>query len=135
MSARRSFPPILLRFARHCCTSRILHLEPVGRAARTVGGILALRDDALKPHFAGVGEDGRPVAFDMLVEPDAGAGLGHDRCERDAPAAFRGVGEDGLSGSGGGRAAQLLSSAAEAPAARLIGTDGAEEVNLAKGRP
>ena len=22
------------------------------------------------------------VAFDMLVEPDAGAGLGHDRCER-----------------------------------------------------
>ena len=43
--------------------------------------------------------------------------------------------EDGLSGSGGGRAAQLLSSAAEAPAARLIGTDGAEEVNLAKGRP
>ena len=41
--------------------------------------------------------------------------------------------EDGLSGSGGGR--QLLSSAAEAAAARLIGTDGAEEVNLAKGRP
>src|SRR5262249_62065667 len=45
--------------------------------------------------------------------------------------------EDGLSRSGGGRAAQhaLLSSAAEAAAARLIGTDGAEEVNLAKGRP
>jgi hypothetical protein len=29
-----------------------------------------------------VGEDGRAVALDMLVEPDAGAGLGHDRCER-----------------------------------------------------
>src|SRR5258708_4695946 len=29
-----------------------------------------------------MGEDGRAVAFDMLVEPDAGAGLGHDRCER-----------------------------------------------------
>src|SRR5262245_60062724 len=27
-------------------------------------------------------EDGRAIAFDMLVEPDAGAGLGHDRCER-----------------------------------------------------
>ena len=31
---------------------------------------------------AGMGEDGRAVAFDMLIEPDAGAGLGHDRCER-----------------------------------------------------
>jgi len=28
------------------------------------------------------GEDGRGVALDMLVEPDAGAGLGHDRRER-----------------------------------------------------
>ena len=27
-------------------------------------------------------EDGRAVAFDMLVEPDAGSGLGQDRCER-----------------------------------------------------
>jgi hypothetical protein len=26
-------------------------------------------------------EDGRAVALDMLVEPDAGAGLGHDRRE------------------------------------------------------
>ena len=29
-----------------------------------------------------MGEDGRAVAFDMLVEPDTGAGLGQDRCER-----------------------------------------------------
>jgi hypothetical protein len=29
-----------------------------------------------------MGEDGRAVAFDMLVEPDAGAGLGQNRCER-----------------------------------------------------
>jgi len=29
-----------------------------------------------------MGEDGRAVALDMLVEPDAGAGLGHDRCKR-----------------------------------------------------
>ena len=31
--------------------------------------------------LAGVGEDGRAVALDT-VEPDAGAGLGHDRRER-----------------------------------------------------
>ena len=29
-----------------------------------------------------MGEDGWAVALDMLVEPDAGLGLGHDRCER-----------------------------------------------------
>ena len=29
-----------------------------------------------------MGEDGRAIALDMLIEPDAGAGLGHDRCER-----------------------------------------------------
>jgi len=29
-----------------------------------------------------MGEDGRAVAFHVLVEPDAGASLGHDRCER-----------------------------------------------------
>jgi hypothetical protein len=71
---------ILLCFASHRRTSRVLHLEPVGRAAGTVGGILALRYDAFKTHFASVREDGRAVAFDMLVEPDAGTGLGQDRC-------------------------------------------------------
>jgi hypothetical protein len=29
-----------------------------------------------------MGEDGRAVAFDMLVEPNARSGLGQDRCER-----------------------------------------------------
>src|SRR5262245_3372533 len=29
-----------------------------------------------------MGEDGRAVALDMLVEPDARSSLGHDRCER-----------------------------------------------------
>ena len=33
-----------------------------------------------EPPLAGIGEDGRAV--DILVEPDAGAGFGHDRCER-----------------------------------------------------
>jgi hypothetical protein len=56
--------------------------EPIGRAAGTVGGILPLRHVAFEPHLAGMGEDGRAVAFDMLIEPDAGASLGQDRCER-----------------------------------------------------
>jgi hypothetical protein len=42
---------------------------------------LALRDNGFEAKLAGVGEDGRAVALDMLIEPDAGAGLGHDRCE------------------------------------------------------
>src|SRR5215510_9494768 len=29
-----------------------------------------------------MGEDGRAVALDMLIEPDAGSSLGHDRCKR-----------------------------------------------------
>src|SRR5262249_32706740 len=34
------------------------------------------------PILHAMGEDGRAVALDMRVEPDAGAGLGDDRCER-----------------------------------------------------
>src|SRR6516165_5608734 len=60
----------------------ILNLEPIGGAPRTVGRILALRDDAFEAKLAGVGEDGRAVTSQMLIEPDAGAGLGHDRGER-----------------------------------------------------
>jgi hypothetical protein len=29
-----------------------------------------------------MGEDGLAIAFDMLIEPDAGVSLGHDRCQR-----------------------------------------------------
>ena len=29
-----------------------------------------------------MGEDSRAVTFHVFVEPNAGAGLGHDRCER-----------------------------------------------------
>jgi hypothetical protein len=43
---------------------------------------LALRDDAFKPHLAGMGEDGRAVAFHMFVEPDAWAGLGQHHFQR-----------------------------------------------------
>jgi hypothetical protein len=66
-------PAILFRLSLHRRRIRILHLEPVGRAAGTVDGILALRDDAFKAKLAGVGKDGRAIAFDMLIEPDAGA--------------------------------------------------------------
>src|SRR5260221_7076623 len=43
------------RFTGRC--SRVLHFEPVGRAARTVGRVLPLRHDTFEPHLAGVGED------------------------------------------------------------------------------
>src|SRR5262249_7958440 len=66
----------------HCRSIRVLHFKPIGRAAGTVEGVLALRNNAFEAKLAGMGEDGRAVALDMLVEPDAGAGLGHDRCER-----------------------------------------------------
>ena len=41
-------PPVLLRFPLHRRSRRVLHLEPIGRAAGTVGGILALRDNAFE---------------------------------------------------------------------------------------
>src|SRR5215831_16704063 len=73
---------VLLRFPLYGRCIQVLHLEPVRRAAGTVDGILALRDDAFETKLAGIGEDGRAVALHMLVEPDAGAGLGHDIRER-----------------------------------------------------
>ena len=36
-------------------------------------------ETAAEGDFAGMGEHGRAVALDMLIEPDAGAGLGHKR--------------------------------------------------------
>jgi hypothetical protein len=60
----------------------VLHLEPIGRAARTVGRVLPLRHDTFEPDLAGMGEDGRAIALDMLVEPDAGACLGQHACKR-----------------------------------------------------
>src|SRR5215472_1610263 len=39
------------------------------------------RHDTFEPHLAGMGENGRAVALD-IVEPDARSSLGHDRCER-----------------------------------------------------
>ncbi len=41
-----------------------------------------------------MGKNGGAVAFDMLVEPDTGRSLGHDRCERGL-AHFQRIGIDG----------------------------------------
>src|SRR5258705_334745 len=47
-----------------------------------VGRILPLRHDAFEPELAGVGEHGRAVALNVLVEPNAWAGLRQGGCER-----------------------------------------------------
>src|SRR5436190_2029056 len=77
-----SFAPVLFLFARHRRSRRVFHFKPVRRASRTVGRVLPLRHDAFEPHLAGMGEHGRAVALDMLVEPNTGTGLTQDRCER-----------------------------------------------------
>src|SRR5262245_33090064 len=75
----------------------VLHFEPIGRAAGTVGRVLPLRDDAFKTQCASMGEDGRAVHLHVFVEPDAGASLGHDRASVALPrgdsASFRGIAE------------------------------------------
>ena len=86
----RSFAPILFGFALHGRCIRVLHFEPIRRAARTVGGILALRHNALESHLAGVGEDGRAVAFQMLVEAQAKASFGQ-RTSKRGLAHFQGI--------------------------------------------
>ena len=79
----RFLPVIFLFFPLHGRRVRVLHVEPIGRAAGTVGRVLALRHDTFEPKLAGMSEDGRAIAFHVFIEPDAGAGLGHDRRERD----------------------------------------------------
>src|SRR5262249_59815302 len=46
------------------------------RAPRAIRRVLALRHDAFEPHLARVGEEGRAVAFQMLVEAQAKASFG-----------------------------------------------------------
>ena len=60
----------------------VLHFKPIGRAAGAVGGILALRDDALKTHLAGMSEDGRAVALHVLVEAQDKASFGQHTSKR-----------------------------------------------------
>src|SRR5215831_4503346 len=77
-----SFAPVFFRLSLHGRCIQVLHFEPIGRAAGTVGRVLALRDNAFESHLAGVPKYGLAVAFHVFIEADAGAGLGHDRCER-----------------------------------------------------
>jgi hypothetical protein len=74
--------PILLFFPLYGRCIEVLRFEPIGRTPGTVDRILALRDNAFKTKLAGMAENSLTIALDMLIEPDAGAGLGHDRCER-----------------------------------------------------
>jgi hypothetical protein len=54
--------------------SEFFILSQSGDRPERVGRILALRDNAFEPHLAGMSKDGGAIAFDVLVEPDAGAG-------------------------------------------------------------
>src|SRR5262249_46386032 len=67
--------PVFLRLAHHRRTRRVFHFKPVGRAARTVGRVFPLRDDAFKAKLAAMGEDGRAVALHMLIDRMPGAAL------------------------------------------------------------
>jgi|SRR5262245_5327960 len=55
--------PFFFGFALHRRCIRVLHFEPIGRTPGTVGGILALRDNAFEAELAGMGEYGRAVAL------------------------------------------------------------------------
>src|SRR5262249_8928257 len=48
-----SFAPVLFRLSLYGRCIRVLHFKPIGRAAGTVGRVLALRDNAFEPHLAG----------------------------------------------------------------------------------
>ena len=59
---------------------RVLHLEPVGRAAGAIRRVLPLRRDAFQPKLASIAEyDLAILVLDVLVEPDAGADFDQDR--------------------------------------------------------
>src|SRR5215831_6472295 len=78
----QSAPPILFRLPLHSRRICVLRFEPIGRTAGTVDGILALRHDAFEAKLAGVGEDGRAVAFHMLVKAQAKASFGQHTSKR-----------------------------------------------------
>jgi hypothetical protein len=69
--ARPSFgAPIFFRLTPHGGCDRILDLEPVIDAARTVRRTEAFRDNAFAAEGAGVLEDDRAFAVEMPVEGD-----------------------------------------------------------------
>jgi hypothetical protein len=58
--------PIL--YPQHGWARRVLDLDPRLAPAGTVGQVPPLRDDAFKPELAGVLENGRAIAVEMLRE-------------------------------------------------------------------
>src|SRR6266699_460354 len=67
--------PFFLLFTFHGRCIQVFHFKPVGQAAGTVGRILPLRDNAFEAKLAGMGKDGRTIAFDMLVDRMPGRAL------------------------------------------------------------
>ena len=59
-------------------------------AAGAIHRVLALRHNAFESHLAGVGEDGRAVPFQMLVEAQAKASFGQ-RASKRGLAHFQGI--------------------------------------------
>jgi hypothetical protein len=77
-----SLYPVFLGFAFHCRFVAVLHLEPIGRAARTIGRVLSLRDNAFEPELAGLAKYGLTVTFHVLVKSDGRASLSQDHLKR-----------------------------------------------------
>jgi hypothetical protein len=72
--------PVFLFFPLYCRRVRVLHLEPIGRAARTVRQGDA-SDNASKAQLAGVAKHYLAVTFHVLVKPDARPSLCQDHFE------------------------------------------------------
>ena len=66
------------------CRKERINQKPVLPLVEGVpgGGQETARYDAFELELAGMGKDGRAIAFDMLVEPDAGARLGQHARKR-----------------------------------------------------
>jgi hypothetical protein len=62
--------------------TRVLHLEPVGRAAAAIWRVLPLAHNAFKPELAGVAENLGAVALDVVIEPNAMTNPGQDGGQR-----------------------------------------------------
>ena len=72
----RSSPisPIFFCLPLHRRRFRVLHLQPIGRAAGAIGRTDALRDDAFEAELTGVAEDDVAGLSDMFVELQANLG-------------------------------------------------------------
>jgi hypothetical protein len=64
--------PIFLLLPLYRCASRVLRLQPIARPPTSVTRVFALPHDAFEAHPASMGEHGRTVSLDMVVELYAG---------------------------------------------------------------